>query len=320
MPCTKKNSSTNHINNIDITEGKPKRPLSAYNLFFQHERAQILKTTPSKYEGNKPRRSHGKIGFASLARSVAAKWNNIDPETRKHFDRLAAEDKERYKREMEAWKEAQTLKQKAETLMNSANCAPVSSSSFAQQAFCSSSNGMPGAISLPTVVNAQSIVKCNLMAASQASQQSGRLVFSRFQDDHNGNNSMGVSPSKFVPASFFQNFGSGRYSNGNPAFANNATSNMRNLYRPNGVHSGSASAVVGQALALLEEDSTVLPAFQPLDEPTLERVESEELSSSSSGSSCLDGQRRSSGTSPHISELAAKLDDECLGFMSQFFC
>jgi hypothetical protein len=88
---------------------KPKRPLSSYNLFFQNERKEILRATPER-EGVKPRRSHGKIGFADLARNIAANWKSIDPESRSHFNKLAAKDKERYKSEMDEWKKKQELK------------------------------------------------------------------------------------------------------------------------------------------------------------------------------------------------------------------
>ena len=87
---------------------KPKRPLSAYNLFFRHEREQILKNTANP--AYKPRRSHGKIGFAALARSVAEKWKSLDDETRAVFIGKAAVEKERYDREVDAWNRSRIAK------------------------------------------------------------------------------------------------------------------------------------------------------------------------------------------------------------------
>lgn len=73
-------------------DGKPKRNLSSYNIFFQYERARLL--------------SNGKVGFAALGRTIADKWNNLDEETRDYFDDLAAEDKARYRKELRHWKKA----------------------------------------------------------------------------------------------------------------------------------------------------------------------------------------------------------------------
>lgn len=87
---------------------KPKRPLSAYNWFFHSERQKILEETPIRKEG-KPRRSHGKIGFADLARMIAAKWKSLSKEDRASFDAKAAADKDRYLREMDEWKQWQSV-------------------------------------------------------------------------------------------------------------------------------------------------------------------------------------------------------------------
>lgn len=87
---------------------KPKRPLSAYNFFFAQERKLILNEMPIRAEG-KLRRSHGKIGFADLARNIAAKWKTINDEERKQFSDKAAVDKDRYIREMNEWKKTQLI-------------------------------------------------------------------------------------------------------------------------------------------------------------------------------------------------------------------
>jgi hypothetical protein len=100
---------------MDEKERKPKRPLSSYNLFFQNERKEILKATPER-DGVKPRRSHGKIGFADLARNIAANWKSIDPDSRARFDKLAAKDKERYKTEMDEWKKQQELQKQMDKM------------------------------------------------------------------------------------------------------------------------------------------------------------------------------------------------------------
>lgn len=103
---TKSNNSS--MKKDDDQSHKPKRALSAYNFFFQHERQSILMNTPTRAEG-KPRRSHGKIGFADLARSIALKWKALKKEDRIQFDEKAKADKERYLGELEEWKKIQML-------------------------------------------------------------------------------------------------------------------------------------------------------------------------------------------------------------------
>mmetsp|Transcript_8276 Transcript_8276/g.11802 ORF Transcript_8276/g.11802 Transcript_8276/m.11802 type:complete len:371 (-) Transcript_8276:295-1407(-) len=96
---------------------KPKRPLSAYNLFFQHERNLIvtaetpagqepafLATGEQKKRKRRHRKTHGKISFADLARTIADKWKNTLPEGRSTFEARAAIEKARYLEQLEAWK------------------------------------------------------------------------------------------------------------------------------------------------------------------------------------------------------------------------
>lgn len=90
---------------------KPSRPLSAYNLFFQSERSMMLGVdAPNKeLESLKKRvhcRTHGKIGFAEMARAIGAKWKSLDPERRKQFEDKAQIEKKRYKTELASWKES----------------------------------------------------------------------------------------------------------------------------------------------------------------------------------------------------------------------
>jgi hypothetical protein len=82
---------------------RPKRPLTAYNRFFKQERRNILESLPVRIKG-KPRHSHGKIGFAELTRTIAARWKHVYPIDLAHFKAEAAMDKERYAREMKEWK------------------------------------------------------------------------------------------------------------------------------------------------------------------------------------------------------------------------
>merc|ERR1712226_1266546 len=106
--------STNSCREQDlpIDKMKPRRPLSAYNFFFKEERQNILKQTANVPGKMKPARSHGKIGFASLARTVAKKWKTIDPSERKRFEQLAAKEKQRFIKEKQAWKKLKAKESK----------------------------------------------------------------------------------------------------------------------------------------------------------------------------------------------------------------
>jgi HMG-box domain len=95
---------------------KPKRALSAYNFFFKEEREKILRLTSPP--SSKPRRSHGKIGFADLARTVAEKWKSLDQETMRLYEIKAAEDKFRYEREIEACNRDRLTKLKCKSESN----------------------------------------------------------------------------------------------------------------------------------------------------------------------------------------------------------
>jgi hypothetical protein len=102
----------------------PKRPMSAYNLFFQLERERLINGQAArvftvedvdriaalqkvKDMTPKPKRlhrkSHGKISFGELARVIANKWKALNTTSRAVFVERAAIEKIQYKIAIEAW-------------------------------------------------------------------------------------------------------------------------------------------------------------------------------------------------------------------------
>lgn len=104
---------------------KPKRPLSAYNLFFKDEREKILDEIPSE-EGKdeeqdpkslitwpgKKRPPHGKISFDSLAKTIGSRWKSLSKERLVHYKEMATEDLSRYAKEMKLYEKKVNLREK----------------------------------------------------------------------------------------------------------------------------------------------------------------------------------------------------------------
>lgn len=103
----------------------PLRALSAYNFFFRDERDRIVHGGEYELTADKKkqmlaahwfrdrtkkrrhRKTHGKIAFTELSRVISQRWKELDETTKAFYQQVAAEDLERYHRELDQYKMAE---------------------------------------------------------------------------------------------------------------------------------------------------------------------------------------------------------------------
>jgi HMG-box domain len=117
--------------NLETFAQKPKRPLSAYNIFFKEERRNLLsdKSTDETKDGDtsddkkpaaidtivperqttkkrKRGKPHHKVSFEEMAKIIGQRWKDLDSDEskKKYYQNLADRDKERYHAELAVWK------------------------------------------------------------------------------------------------------------------------------------------------------------------------------------------------------------------------
>jgi hypothetical protein len=82
--------------------GIPKRPLSAYNCYFQEERMRLIKRGQVMNGPNIL--PSGKIPFEELAKLIGKKWKSLPESRKKRFHDMSAQDNIRYHKQMEEWR------------------------------------------------------------------------------------------------------------------------------------------------------------------------------------------------------------------------
>jgi len=94
-------------------KGKPKRALTAYNLFFKEQRQLILDDCRSpqvpfhsngsklgKRMRNSRENSSTRIGFADMGKIIGQRWQELDRDLRRRYEARAEAEKRRYQEEL----------------------------------------------------------------------------------------------------------------------------------------------------------------------------------------------------------------------------
>jgi HMG-box domain len=120
MPINNKRGRPEKVPRSRKPKDMPRRPLSAYNLFFRAERANMLEKLKSSENNDKSDPSSlpisGKIGFETMAKTIGKKWKSLLPDELKVYKLEADRDMQRYKLEMEDYHQSIARRRKVATI------------------------------------------------------------------------------------------------------------------------------------------------------------------------------------------------------------
>lgn len=87
--------------------GKPKRPLSAYNMFFADVRKELMEEQSKTTGGGDPKQH--KLGFTELALEVSKRWKAIPTDQKQEYEKKAKAAKEKYQEEILKWRQGERV-------------------------------------------------------------------------------------------------------------------------------------------------------------------------------------------------------------------
>ena len=94
------------LEEIDSTKPSANHPNEGSN---EADNGKCRVTDNANQRKRKRRKGGGGVGFKPMAQRVAAKWKALDRKSLAHYEELAAVDLQRYKSEMDEWREKKRL-------------------------------------------------------------------------------------------------------------------------------------------------------------------------------------------------------------------